>query len=458
MSDSRQIQARCEAYIRQQWARAGALSPGERREVVRELQRDLHERGRVPFGDGGHAVYVDPTLPMIQAALAGQPVTRGGEVIAPAGAGGLHERMVALPMAGKVAALLAIFLVPVGLLGAVLLAERPGSIAAATATVAAPLAAAPTATPGPSATPSPSPTIGPSATPHSLALTTGQLSAGGSDPASIEIGGRSYVLGASEVVAGLWEPEGASWLRGSTLRRVVALPWEPALANAVATLPPGAVLRLRLRSGEIARYRLDETVRVQRTQIELLAGRSPSLVVLLSGEASAERTVLVASALQEPPAAPLQVAAPPTPGPETVTLVVAEARTVTNEAAGLALTVGDCRGATRLGSARPPEGRRFYLCEITLRARRDGVAYSDQAIRIGERAALESSIGWLPEAVAAPGALGAGTLDRDGVATGAVGGVVLQGGLGAASSPMLVWELAGTRFLVPLDLKEEAEP
>ena len=51
--------------------------------------------------------------------------------------------------------------------------------------------------------------------------------------------------------------------------------------------------------------------------------------------------------------------------------------------------------------------------------------------------------------------MGAATLDRDGVASGAVGGIVLQGGLGAASSPMLVWELAGTRFLIPLDLKDE---
>lgn len=473
----REIEQRTLSYLSERKRAQGAVTPGQSIEVLLAVRREVAEEGIVPMPPG-RVVTVDPADPRLVAATTGRPVAIGGQVVEPVSSD-LQTRLQALSVPAKVALLAVLFLLPLLLAGAFLTLKDGGERAEEDAVVAAVetptlvVTSSPTAVPSPTLEPTGTPPLQPTSTPYALALTTGSAAPEAHDPASLEIGGFSYVLGTGRVQNGIWQPIGAEWLQGSEVRRVVAIPYELSVAEAVAQLTPGQVLKLRLRSGEIVRYRMQEVQRVQRQQIEVLAGRQPGLVVVLHGEPSAERTVLLAQAVQAAQdAGTFSAGVPEVDVTQGVTstlpvlsadpvitrtqTVVTDTRTVTNTVAGLRLTVGACRQASRIGSEEPASShQRFYLCEVTFRGLDEQpgpVSYSDQSLGIAELEEVESAIDWLPAPVRISDALGAGSLAPGSEAAGRVAGLVNRGsGWGQSSEPVLVWEQNGQRFEIRLD-------
>jgi hypothetical protein len=92
--------------------------------------------------------------------------------------------------------------------------------------------------------------------------------------------------------------------------------------------------------------------------------------------------------------------------PVAVTLIITETQTVINQAAGLQLTIVSCSRVAQIGSR---EGR-FMVCDVTLTALRDGVAYSGQSLAITEYAQVSQTADWWPPSVSVAGMIGDGGL------------------------------------------------
>jgi hypothetical protein len=98
------------------------------------------------------------------------------------------------------------------------------------------------------------------------------------------------------------------------------------------------------------------------------------------------------------------------------------------------------------------EGR-FMVCDVTLIALRDGVAYSGQSLAITEFAQVSQTADWWPSTVSVGGMIGDGNLSRNGTANGKVAGEVAKKGSGLNNStdPVLLWEQAGIRYVIYLE-------
>ena len=103
------------------------------------------------------------------------------------------------------------------------------------------------------------------------------------NPASIELGGRLFILQQGEVdrKSGLWNPKQPEWLEETLLRRVFALP-RAYLENAGIT--PGGHIMLRLRNGELVDYVITTILQIPLNQIEVLTSNRPSIVILTIDE------------------------------------------------------------------------------------------------------------------------------------------------------------------------------
>lgn len=454
-----------EQYFRYQAGKAGAITPGQQMDLIRQL-RERAQQGIFPLGPQTVGK-LSPDDPLVKAVLAGEDVSVAGKKVAPKrqAAGSWRLAVVAGAMLLPVALVLFLLMArgrgkaqgpaptgtPVGLPpAAVTSVAATATAAAATPATAAP---APTATATLTASGAVSPAV---ASSSAFALGLDEAAAGANDPASLEIAGNTFALGAGRPQGGVWQPAGGGeWLEGTELRRVVAIPYSADLAAAVGRLRAGDEVRLRLRSGEVVRYQVAEVARVRRHQIEVLAERRPSLVVVLYGERTGDRTVVVADAVQEegfvvytpvPPAAPI-----PTPV-VSETEIVTTSRVVTNEVAGLVLEAGACNRVQRVGEQQPPKtSQQFLVCSVRLRALADGAAYSGQALAVTEKDWFLGAVGWWPPAVALPTALGDGTLRAGAEVSGDVAGIVVKPALGRRSEPVLVWEQSGIRILIILE-------
>lgn len=289
-----------------------AVLPDERLAVLEQMERELTQQGVVPIGEGEIAEF-NVDNPTYAAILRGDAVTVGGEPITQK-RGGIQS----LPIAGKIGLLLAVFLIPVLLFGVLIVrrSQRAASevepvAALITPTLAATTTLDTTETPLPTPNliieePTPTPTITP--TPLPITALRGEVAPDGSDPASIEVAGEAFILAVGTMNNGIWQPRGAEWLQGSRLRRVIAIPHSPALATKLNHLTPSIDnVQLRLRSGEVIGYTIRDIGRYRRDQIETLAGGSPSIAVVLSGEEGDTRTVIVGVAVQPSPLAPTQL-------------------------------------------------------------------------------------------------------------------------------------------------------
>ena len=469
--------------------RAGAITPGEKLALVTVLERELTEQGRVPLASGPVRVPVDH--PMVEAVMEGRSVSVGGQTLgAPLAFG---ERMQALPVPAKLALLALVGLLPV--LFALMLRAGRGDEAMVAGVLETPtptVTLEPTREPTEEATAQPTEVL-PTATPYSIALISGAAPASSNDPASLEIAGYSYILATGTVQNGIWEPAGAEWLDGTTLRRVIAIPYEREVANSLSALRSGTVLQLRLRSGEIVKYRVTEIERQQRQQIEVLAAREPSLVVLLAGEPGPERWAIIATALQQPQdfgdyTTSPDESAPPLPplaaGPTTevedddspvglstpVTLesstVITTSRTITHTAAGLMLSVEECERVARIAEQEPPDNDQvFMLCEVTLLALEDNaeaVLFSGEHLAITEQRWMAELADWWPPSVSASRSLRSGTLSPGSTTRGRVAGLINadDGSLlsRTSSEPILIWEQAGTQYRILLGADPDPTP
>lgn len=279
--------------------------------------------------------------------------------------------------------------------------------------------------------------------------------------------GFSYILGEGKVNNGTWEPAGAQWLTGSYLRRIVGIPYDPTLANVLTQIGPGNVIKLRLRSGEIVKYKIAQTLRVQRQQIEVLAEKTPSLAVILYGEPSPERTVVIANAVQEPQDFtiysmgvpnqnnPIIINGTPVPPPvptlvpTTQQTIITNTRTITNTLAGLFLSVQDCNEADRIGEQEPSNKKeKYYVCDITVTALPDstGSFYSQEMIGIADESEIQNTIDWVPQhQTTISDALGNGQLAAGDSKSGRLAGVI------KTNDPVLVWLQSGMRIIIQLE-------
>src|SRR5688500_9857459 len=92
--DKREIERGFERYFDLRAQQSGAMSPGQQLELLDILEAELEE-GRVPRPTG--LAKLDPTHPMVRAALDGRPVSNGATVVEQARPSSLQERLQALP-------------------------------------------------------------------------------------------------------------------------------------------------------------------------------------------------------------------------------------------------------------------------------------------------------------------------------------------------------------------------
>lgn len=306
MATKRELLSAFEKHFSKRVRKENAITPGQKKILIGKLRQELKEDGRVPLPTG--PVKLDVKHPVVKAALSGRSVSMSGKIVKKEGNLTFEERMQNLSMPAKIAVMASMVLLPCILVMVTyfLLDSPPPEIAVIpTVTPTVTSTASPTASPIPSPTSTtepivPTPIIQNTPTPTDFIINNESIPAKSHDPASIEIAGLTYVLGTGQIKNGVWQPQAAEWLSGSDLRRVIAIPYDHQTVDILTSIPPGSTSKVRLRSGEIVEYKIEGTYRVQRQQIEILAEKKPSMVIILSGEDSIERTIIVGNAIQEP--------------------------------------------------------------------------------------------------------------------------------------------------------------
>lgn len=271
MNDETQI---FEGYLEHRIQRAGALTPGQKLEVIQQLQEEARQ-GMIPSGPNS-VVRVPLDSPVVQAVLRGEPISVGDTTVR-------RKTGVQNMSTGQKLAILGgmTLLMIVGVVTLVLLFGTKKAIPTPTATLAPTETFVPTETPTLVPTDTPIPTDTPTAT--AVPAMFGGSGAPGEEanaPASIEIKGRLFVLqqGKVDEKTGTWNPEGPEWLAGTEVRRVLTLP----IAQ-VADLPvvPGDQVTLRTRNGRVVVYPVTQVLQLTPNEIEAFMSLSPSVIVSL---------------------------------------------------------------------------------------------------------------------------------------------------------------------------------
>ena len=264
-----------EEYFNFRIDRAQALTPGKKLALTHQLLEEA-QQGRVPVGRDQVA-----QLPVesrsVKAVLAGEPVSIGkARMQATGSATTMLDKMQGLPHGARLGIMVGL-LIGLSVIGFFVLNMLFGRGDSAQAREEA----------QPTQTVSEIP-VTPSG---SVVLSDTDPGRKGSDPASIQIGETSFVLGRGEVDDGVWKPTQAEWLEGTQVRRVIAIP----LSALESPIRLEDILRIRIRSGISVPYRVVEITEVQRTQIEVLSSLEPSLVVILFDDtAPSSRQVVIA--------------------------------------------------------------------------------------------------------------------------------------------------------------------
>ena len=120
-------------------------------------------------------------------------------------------------------------------------------------------------------------------------------------PTGIELtGGWYFPLNPSTVIQGKWQPKGPEWLRGSEIRRMVALPWNRQLEAVIISLVPGDTLNLSFSNGEKLVYQVDRVERMMASSTSQLEDLSPSLLIVLALEDSTDRWLITCTPVEIP--------------------------------------------------------------------------------------------------------------------------------------------------------------
>ena len=176
-----------EQYFRWQAGRAGAVTPGQMLDLVRELRKRA-QQGEFPLGPQTRGK-LPPNDPMVKAVLAGEDVSVGGRRVVQKSTrpGGLRAVIA-----------LAAFLIPVAIAMFLLMARGRGRAQAAPTptplSLPPGLAASPTAPAPVRAAATPTATAIPTTTASGYAVVLGleEAAAGANDPASLEIAGNTF--------------------------------------------------------------------------------------------------------------------------------------------------------------------------------------------------------------------------------------------------------------------------
>jgi hypothetical protein len=282
----------------------------------------------------------------------------------------------------------------------------------------------------------------------------------------------------------VWEPKGPEYLAGAELRRVVAVPYTDELNAAASRIVAGTDIRLRLRSGEMVAYRVTVVKRVRLNEIEILTDKTPSLVIVLYGERSTERTAIIADAVQQPDGAPVVANVTTTPLPVGATAVpvgatasstvaalstlnpvvdgfmqvVTTSVSVVNPRTGMRLTITDCLRVSQIGAQTPPGlNQQYMVCGVRLAATTGQTTYSGLSLAISEAGWMQPVRDWWPQVVPIQNGLGDGMVTQGSEVIGKVAGLVRKtgGGIleGGESLPVLLWEQAGLRFVIQMEGK-----
>ena len=294
-----------QAYYQQRIDLAGAVLPEEKLAVLETMERELVERGVIPISDNQVAEF-NPSHPVFAAILAGERVNVSGEAVGERASG-----LAGASIGVKIAILASILLIPMILVFALLLWRDSSVEEDVTSEMAMiEVTSLPTLTPFPTLTPLP--TIAPVVISGAIAAeptaetevesVRGSVAPAQGDPASIELAGRSFILATGETKNGVWVPRGAEWLMGTTIRRVIAIPhsteFEEALLEMASTDLNSQQIKIRLRSGDVVTYRIDETGWYRRDQIEVLTSDVPSVVVVISkGNDTTEQRLVISGSI-----------------------------------------------------------------------------------------------------------------------------------------------------------------
>ncbi|MCJ7626120.1 MAG: hypothetical protein MUO76_21720 [Anaerolineaceae bacterium] len=106
------------------------------------------------------------------------------------------------------------------------------------------------------------------------------------------LGSWDFKLETGYVVDGIWEPKTAEWLRGTQLRRIIAIPWSKQLDSIIATMEPGTTIELAMSNDDTIIYIVQGVERVPRTQVDVFSGNTPALIIIVFQPDSDERIVI----------------------------------------------------------------------------------------------------------------------------------------------------------------------
>jgi hypothetical protein len=299
-------------YLGWRFTEEGAVTPGQKLEVVRRLLREAQEEACYPIGARETAMLpVDHAA--VRAVLRGEKVSVGAASVE--GQKDWSGRLAGLSTFQRVA-LLAGVVVTLMLLAFLLMrpvarAEEENAVTPSPSPSPSPTREV--FTPGPDylatlsvmanaltqaaqATPLPPPTATPA-----LVLGQGGPAEDPRDPASLEIGGKLFVLSKGQVnEEGAWAPDGPQWLAGTQVRRVFAIPYAQMQDVQVVA---GDEFAVRLRGGAVVRYTVRDVLHLLANQTEILTSLYPTALVLLPmapGDIqSVERLVVLGEALED---------------------------------------------------------------------------------------------------------------------------------------------------------------
>ena len=459
-------------YLSSRFAQEDAITPGQKLEVIRHLREETHEQGRVPLPGG--PVRVDINNEAVQAALNGRAVSVGGQTVkAKSSSATSAEGLAEISPVKKAAILVGIVLIPLLLFVLFLFARGNGqedvleqtvvSVEATSAVMIASLENVATVASTPTDLPpteTPMPTMQPTLPAPEIIIVTptrfpalqinerGSVAGEGNDPASLEVAGFAYILTTGSISNGLWEPRGAEWLQGTNLRRVVAVPYDMELLQALFSMSAKEPIRLRLRSGEIVEYELAEVARVGQTEIEVLSAPYPSIAIILHSEEETDtRWVVIGKAIQEEGdfqeygAGITAISSEETPSDF---IQVNESSHSTDD---FTLTIEECQEVDEVDGKSPPgSNQRFVSCQVSLDTLNQTDTQEDLAIT--EQTWAASAGGWLPFQT-----INTNQLEPGDALNLTVSGVVNQSSeLASVSQPVLIWRRADATYLFSLSI------
>jgi hypothetical protein len=105
-------------------------------------------------------------------------------------------------------------------------------------------------------------------------------------------GGWQFPLQKSTFEEGRWAPNGAEWLEGTELRRVVALPWNRQTNAVLQSFEPGDVVEIQLSNADYLTYQIERVERVPVDDVQVYSDRTPSLAIIFYQEEATDRWVI----------------------------------------------------------------------------------------------------------------------------------------------------------------------